>query len=359
MNFEFPTPDFGSAPKMSSKSIPEGLMPSRDLVLPRGAGKKAPPIIHMPPLRRLHTDSAKPESVVNLNTKRWVSDESAPWPNGSYDTIALEDEFLEAPKLERYQVQIVTYERHPEDGGFDSESDSDYLSDSGDSNPSAEDSNPPKKSENLGKPSNIEPSLPSLTTRPSYFHYQGIILASSLEPEDFFFFHTPIDPRKPRTQRMLEIHYSKNPSSSFPPPRTPSLSIPITTITIRNHGENARLAAALSSFRPTKNYVQHALLALVTAHFIGEKLANACDGRMQATISKTNYLISKLEESGYSLKQHNRLGIDVVLKVLVLLAQAGIDNVNKAEEVLDLLQQVREMEASGRYPGGDAGCSFS
>ena len=271
----------------------------------------------------------------------------------------LDDELLKDPKSERYQVHLVAYQRYPEDGGFDSESDSDYLCDSCDSDPSVEESNLCKKSDKLGKPCNIESSLPSPTTRPSYFHYQGILLASSLEPEDFFFFHNPIDPRKPRTQRMLGIYYSKNPSSSSQAIRNPSLSIPIGTIPIRNHGDNVRLAAALSCFRPTQHYVQHALLALVTARFICEKLANDCDRRMQTTISRATYLISKLEESGYSLNQISNMRIDVILKVLVLLAQAGIDDVNKAWDVLELLHEVREKEASGLYPSGDEGCTFS
>lgn len=354
MNLESATPEFGSAPKMSSKSIPEGLMPSRDLIPSRGAGEKEPPIIHKPPFRRLHTDSTKAESVVNINTERWIVD--TPF----FKTRVLDDEFLKDPKSERYQVHLVAYQRYPEDGGFDSESDSDYLCDSGDSDPSVEDSNLCKKSDEHGKPCNVESSLPSPTTRPSYFHYQGILLASSLEPEDFCFFHNPIDPRKPRTQRMLGIYYSKSPSSSSSQPiRNPSLKIPIATIPIHNHGDNVRLAAALSCFRPTQHYVQHALLALVTARFICEKLANDCDRRMQATISKANYLISKLEESGYPLNQISNMGIEVILRVLVLLAQAGIDDVNKAWDVLQRLHEVRRKEASGLYPSGDEGCTFS
>lgn len=354
MNVEFPTPKFGSAPKMSSKSIPEGLMPSRDLIPSRGGGgKKAPSIIDKPPFRRLHTDFTKPETVVNINTERWIFD--TPF----FETRVLDDEFLKDAKSERYQVHLVAYQRYPEDGGFDSESDSDYLCDSGDSDPSVEDSNLSKMSDNHGKPCNIEPSLPSPTTRPSYFHYQGILLASSLEPQDFFFFHNPIDSRKPRTQRMLGIYYSKTPSSSSDPIRNPTLNIPIATIPIRNHGENARLAAALSCFRPTQHYVQHALLALVTARFICEKLANDCDRRMQATLSKANYLISKLEECGYSLDKISYMGIDVILKVVVLLAQAGIDDVGKAWDVLGILRDVRRNEARGIYPSGNEGCTFS
>lgn len=272
----------------------------------------------------------------------------------------LDDEILKDPKSERYQAHLVAYQRYPEDGGFDSESDSDYLCDSVDSDPSVEVCKLCKKSDKHGKACSIESSsLLSPTTRPSYFHYQGILLASSLESEDFFFFHNPIDPRKPRTERMLGIYYSKNPSSSSEPIRNPSLSIPIGTIPIRNHGDNVRLAAALSCFRPTQHYVQHALLALVAARFICEKLANDCDRRMQTTISKANYLISKLEESGYSLNQISNMGIDVILKVLVLLAQAGIDDVNKAWDVLGLLHEVREKEASGLYPTGEDGCTFS
>lgn len=329
-------------------------MPSRDLIPSRGAGeKKAPSIIDKPPFRRLHTDSTKPETVVNINTERWIVD--TPF----FETRVLDDDFLKDAKSERYQVHLVAYQRYPEDRGFDSESDSDYLCDSGDSDPSVEDSNVSKKSDNHGKRCNIEPSLPSPTTRPSYFHYQGILLASSLEPEDFFFFHNPIDPRKPRTQRMLGIYYSKTPSSSSHPIRNPIISIPIATIPIRNHGENVRLAAALSCFRPTQHYVQHALLALVTARFICEKLANDCDRRMQTTISKANYLICKLEECGYSLDKISYMGTEVILKVVVLLAQAGIVDVGKAWSVLEILHEVRRMEACGLYPSGNEGCTFS
>lgn len=359
MNLEFPALDFGSAPKMSTKSIPEGLMPSRDLIPSRDARQEGPPIIRMPPLRRLHTDSAKPESVVNLNTEPWIFNEQSPSSEAFYETVLLDNQFLNPPKRDRFQIHIVAYPRYPEDGGFDSESDSDYFFDSCDPYYSLENSRLPKRSGNHGKACNIEPSLPSPSTRPSYFHFQGILLANSLDPEDFFLFHTPIDPRKPRTHRTLDIHYSKRSSSSFQPPKKPTLSIPIATIPIHDYLENARLAATLSSARPSKHYVHDALLALASAGFIGERLANACDKRMKDTISNASHLISKLEQSGYSLIQNNNLEIDVVLKVLVHLAQAGINDVNKALGVLDFLEEVREKEASGFYPSGDEGCTFS
>lgn len=353
MNLEFPAPDFGSAPKMSTKSIPECLMPLID------ACEKGPPIIHMPPLRRLHTDSEMPESVVNLNTKTWIFNEPAPSLEAFYETMALDNEFLKPATRDRFQIHIVAYPRYPEDGAFESESDSDYFWGSCGSDYSLEDSRLPKRPCNHGKICNFEHSPPSPSARPSYFHFQGILLASSLDAEDFFLFHTPIDPRKPRTHRTLDIHYSKNSSSSFPLPKKPTLNIPVATIPIHDYLENARLAAALSSVRPSKNYVHDALLALASAGFIGELLANACDKRMKEAISNASHLISKLEQSGYSLILNNNLEIDIVIQVLVHLAQAGIDDVDKAWDVLNYLEEVREKEASGRDPTGDEGCIFN
>lgn len=357
MNLEFPSLDFGSATKMSTKPIPEGLMTSRDLISSRDAREKGPPVIRMPPLHRLHTDSAKPESVVNLNTEPWVFSEPAPSCEAFYETMKLDKEFLSPPMPDRFQLHVVAYPRYPEDGGFDSESDSDYFFDSCDY--SLEDLRHSMRPGNDGKPSKIERPPPSPSIRPSYFHFKGILLASSLDAEDFFLFHTPIDPRKPRTHRTLDIHYSKKSSSSFPPPKQPSLSIPIATISIRDYLENARLAAALSSVQPSKHYVHDALLALASAGFIGERLANACDKRMEETISNASHLISKLEESGYSLVLNNNLEIGVVIQVLVHLAQAGIHDVNKAWDVLNFFEEVREKEAGGFYPTGDEGCTFS
>lgn len=48
-----------------------------------------------------------------------------------------------------------------------------------------------------------------------------------------------------------------------------------------------------------------------------------------------------------------------MVKVLVHLAQAGIDDVSKALKVLTFFEQVREKEVSGLNPGGDEGCTFS
>lgn len=359
MNLEFPAPDFGRAPKMSTKSISEGLMPSRDLNPSIDAREKGPPIVRMPPLRRVHTDSTKPESVVNLNTEPWILNEPAPSLEAFHETMALDEEFLMHPRRDRFQLHIVAYPRYLEDGGFDSESDSDYFCGSCDPCYSHEGSRLPKRAGYHGKSYNIERSPPSPSVRPSYFHFQGILLASSLDADDFFLFHTPIDPGKPRTHRTLDIHYSKKSSSSFPPPKKPTLSIPIATIPIHDYLENARLAAALSSVQPSKHYVHDALLALVSAGFIGEHLANACDKRMTQTISNASLLISRLEQSGYSLIHNNNLGIDIVIQVLVHLAQAGIDDMNKAQDVLNFFEEVREKEASGRYPTDDEGCTFS
>lgn len=334
-------------------------MPSRDLIPLIDACEKRPPIVHIPPLRRVHTDSAKPESVVNINTEPWVLNEPSPSLEAFHETMALDEEFLNPPKRDRFQLHIVAYPRYPEDGGFDSESDSDYFYGSCDPDYSLEGSRLPKRAGNHGKSCYIERSPPSPSVRSSYFHFQGILLASSLDADDFFLFHTPIDPGKPRTHRTLTIYYSKEASSSSPPPKEASLSIPIATIPIHDYLENARLAAALSSVQPSKHYVHDALLALASAGFIGERLANACDKRMKETISIASHLISRLEQSGYSLIHNNNLGIEIVIKVLVHLAQAGINDLNQARNVLKFLEKVREMEASGRYPTGDEGCTFS
>lgn len=359
MNLEFPAPGFGRAPKMSTKSIPEGLMPSRDLIPSMDACETRPPIVHMPPLRRVHTDSAKPESVVNINTEPWILNEPTPSLEPFHETMALDREFLDPPRRDRFRLHIVAYPRYAEDGGFDSESDSDYFYGSSDPGYSPEGSRHSRRAGNHGKSRNIERPPPSPSVRSSYFHFQGILLASSLDANDFFLFHTPIDADKPRTHRTLIIQYSKKSTSSFPPRRQPTLSIPIATIPIHDYFENARLAAALSSVQPSKYYVHDALLALVSAGFIGERLANACDRRMRETISIASHLISRLEQSGYSLIHSNNLGIEIVIKVLVHLAQAGIYDMNKARNVLDFLEDAREKEASGRYPTGDEGCTFS
>lgn len=347
MNREFPAPDFGSAPKMSTKSISEGLMPSRD------ACEKRRPIVHMPTLRRVHTDSAKPESVVNINTEPWVFSETSPSLEAFHETMALDKEFLTPPRLYRFQLHIVAFPRYPEDGGFDSESDSDYFHGSYDPGYSLGGSRLPMRA-------NIECPPPSPSVRSSYFHFQGIVLASSVDADDFFLFHTPIDAGKPRTQRSRLVYYSKEPSSSSPPPQKPSLIMPIATIPLHDNFENCRLAATLSSVEPSKDYVHDALLALSSAGFIGEHLANASDIRMKETISIASHLIYNLEQSGYSLDHNNNnLGIDIVIRVLVRLAQAGIGDMDKACEVLKFLEEVREKEASGRYPTGDEGCTFS
>lgn len=365
MNPEFPAaPDFGSAPNMSTKSIPEGLMPSRDIITRSidSREKERPPIIvRLPPtLRRLQTDSAKPESVVNavnlnreFNTEPWVFSKHAPSLEPFNETMALDEEFLRLPKRGRLLLHLVAYPRYPEHGGYDSEPDSDYSCGSFDPGYSLEDSGRPRRAGNHDKSSKIECSLPRPSVRPSYFHFQGIILASPIDDNDFFFFHTPIDPGKPRTHRTHDVHYSKVPSSSPLPPQKPSLFIPVATISISmsDDFQKGRLAAALSLVQPSKHYVHDALLALVSAGFIREHLAEACDRRMTETISIASHLISGLEQSGYSLLHNNfHLGIDIVIKVLVHLAQAGIQDMNKAWEVLNLLEEMREKEARGRFP---------
>lgn len=359
MNPEFPAaPDFGSAPKMSTKSIPEGLMPSRDITRSIYSREKGPPIIvRLPPVRRLNTDSAKPESVVNLNTvfntEPWVFSEAARSLEPFNETMALDEEFLRLPKRDRLLLHLVAIPRYPEHGGYDSESDSDYSCSSFDPGYSLENSGLPRRAGNHGKSSNIECSLPRPSVRPSYFHFQGILLASPIDDNDYFLFHTPIDPGKPRTHRTHDLYYSKAPSSSLLPPKKPSLFIPVATISISMHDEfqNGRLAAALSMVQPSKHYVHDALRALVSAGYIREPLAEAYDRRMTETMSIANHLISRLEQSGYSLLHNNfHLGIDIVIKVLVHLAQAGIQDMNKAWKVLNLLEEIREKEARGRYP---------
>lgn len=309
-------------------------MPSRDISTRsiKDSREKGRPIVRLPPPRQLHTNSAKRQSLVNVNTEPWIFSQSAPSLEPFNEAMALDGEFLKPLKRARLRLHLVAYPRYPEEGGVDSESESDYFCNS-----------------------NIKCSPPSRpSVRPSYFHFQGILLSSSLDIHRFCLFHTPIDPGKPPTHRTLNVYYSKAPSSSSLTPKKPSLSIPVATITMHGYLERDRLAAALSLVQPSKYYVHDALVALVSAGFVGEHLANACYRRMTETISITSHLISRLEQSGYSLLHNNvYLGIHIVIKVLVRLAQAGIQDVYKAWEVLNLLEEIRGNEALGRYPTGD------